>query len=134
MDWSLPGYSIHGIFQARVLEWGTIAFSEGKSNAHNRHILLDETSKSKGCCSTERGGEERALQRSSVNTQLVTFVFKGHTFSPHEKERGWSWAGLGWRGFLASRSQPGAQLPTVRCSEGLQVNTWGSLLCVLSAE
>ena len=24
---SLPGSSIHGIFQARVLEWGTIAFS-----------------------------------------------------------------------------------------------------------
>ena len=22
MDWSLPGSSIHGIFQARVLEWG----------------------------------------------------------------------------------------------------------------
>ena len=28
MDCSLPGFSIHGIFQARVLEWGTIAFSE----------------------------------------------------------------------------------------------------------
>ena len=26
-DCSLPGYSIHGIFQARVLEWGAIAFS-----------------------------------------------------------------------------------------------------------
>ena len=28
VDCSLPGYSIHGIFQARVLEWGAIAFSE----------------------------------------------------------------------------------------------------------
>ena len=28
MDWSLPGSSVHGIFQARVLEWGAIAFSE----------------------------------------------------------------------------------------------------------
>ena len=27
MDCSLPGSSIHGIFQARVLEWGAIAFS-----------------------------------------------------------------------------------------------------------
>ena len=27
MDCSLPGSSIPGIFQARVLEWGTIAFS-----------------------------------------------------------------------------------------------------------
>ena len=28
MDCSLPGSSIHGIFQARVLEWGAIAFFE----------------------------------------------------------------------------------------------------------
>ena len=28
MDCSLPGSSIHGIFQARVLEWGAIAFSQ----------------------------------------------------------------------------------------------------------
>ena len=27
MDCSPPGSSVHGIFQARVLEWGTIAFS-----------------------------------------------------------------------------------------------------------
>ena len=27
MDCSAPGSSIHGIFQARVLEWGAIAFS-----------------------------------------------------------------------------------------------------------
>ena len=27
-DCSLPGSSIHGIFQARVLEWGAIAFSD----------------------------------------------------------------------------------------------------------
>ena len=28
MDFSLPGSSIHGIFQARVLEWVAIAFSK----------------------------------------------------------------------------------------------------------
>ena len=28
MDCSLPGSPIHGIFQARVLEWGAIAFSD----------------------------------------------------------------------------------------------------------
>ena len=27
MDCSPPGSSVHGIFQARVLEWGAIAFS-----------------------------------------------------------------------------------------------------------
>ena len=28
MDCSLPGSSVHGSFQARVLEWGAIAFSD----------------------------------------------------------------------------------------------------------
>ena len=38
MDCSLPGSSVHGIFQARVLEWGAIAFSgeylESYTNTH----------------------------------------------------------------------------------------------------
>ena len=28
IDCSPPGSSVHGIFQARVLEWGAIAFSQ----------------------------------------------------------------------------------------------------------
>ena len=31
MDCSLPGSSVHGIFQARGLEWGAIVFSRGSS-------------------------------------------------------------------------------------------------------
>ena len=30
MDCSLPGSSVHGIFQARVLEWGAVVGREGK--------------------------------------------------------------------------------------------------------
>ena len=30
MDYSPSGSSIHGIFQARVLEWGAIAFSKAR--------------------------------------------------------------------------------------------------------
>ena len=30
MDCSPPGSSIHGIFQARVLEWVAVSFSRGK--------------------------------------------------------------------------------------------------------
>ena len=33
MDCSPPGSSAHGIFQARVLEWGSIAFSESNSTS-----------------------------------------------------------------------------------------------------
>ena len=34
MDRSLPGSSVHGILQARVLEWGAIAVSDGVLNIH----------------------------------------------------------------------------------------------------
>ena len=41
MDCSLPGSSVHGIFQARVLEWGAIAFSHFL-------LILVQTSSSNG--------------------------------------------------------------------------------------
>ena len=34
MDCSPPGSSVHGIFQARVLEWGAIAFSENVTGSN----------------------------------------------------------------------------------------------------
>ena len=39
MDCSLPGSSVHGIFQARVLEWGAIAFSTTPSYLLLIHLL-----------------------------------------------------------------------------------------------
>ena len=41
MDCSLPGSSAHGIFQARALEWGAIAFSK---------CTKLEGKKTNGCC------------------------------------------------------------------------------------
>ena len=43
MDCSLPGSSIHGIFQARVLEWGAIAFSKecAKVGIKERIIIVN---------------------------------------------------------------------------------------------
>ena len=40
MDCSPPGSSIHGIFQARVLEWGTIAFSITIAGLLQKHSML----------------------------------------------------------------------------------------------
>ena len=37
MDCSLPGYSVHGILQARILKWVTISFS---TYGENRPIYL----------------------------------------------------------------------------------------------
>ena len=36
VDYSLPSFSVHGILQARVLEWVTISFSRGSSWPRNR--------------------------------------------------------------------------------------------------
>ena len=44
MDYSLPGSSIHGIFQAKVLEWGAGPITswqiDGKTMVTVRHFIL----------------------------------------------------------------------------------------------
>ena len=40
MDCSLPGSSVHGIFQARVLEWVAISFSRGSSLTQGSNLDL----------------------------------------------------------------------------------------------
>ena len=40
MDCSLPGSSVHGIFQARVLEWGAIALSDKNRQDESIHRSL----------------------------------------------------------------------------------------------
>ena len=49
MDYSLPGSSVHGIFQARVLEWVAISFSRDLPNPGfelRSHALQADTSPS----------------------------------------------------------------------------------------
>ena len=43
MDCSPPGPSIHGIFQARVLEWGAIAFSDIYIYFTINHVEVNES-------------------------------------------------------------------------------------------
>ena len=40
MNCSLPGSCVHGIFQARVLEWGAIAFSRGSEGGSFQPLQL----------------------------------------------------------------------------------------------
>ena len=54
MDCSLPGSSVHGIFQARVLEWGAIAFSRASYSTHKlggrRNLRDEKLRKGSGLC------------------------------------------------------------------------------------
>ena len=40
MDYSLPGSSVHGILQARILEWVAIPFFRGSSQPRAQTLLL----------------------------------------------------------------------------------------------
>ena len=43
MDCSLLGSSVHGIFQARVLEWGATAFSTGGTSGKKKKTTHTHT-------------------------------------------------------------------------------------------
>ena len=51
VDWSLPGSSTHGIFQARALEWGAIAFSTMQETLVQFLGPEDPLEKKKATCS-----------------------------------------------------------------------------------
>ena len=66
MDCSLPGSSIHGIFQARVLGWGAIAFSGVDSR-----------------------GIKKNTQKTEAHRHLFNLITTGVSWFPWEKLR-WS--------------------------------------------
>ena len=41
MDYSLPGSSLHGIFQAKILQWVAISYSRGTYLLHLLHWQVD---------------------------------------------------------------------------------------------
>ena len=60
MNCSLPGSSVHGIFQARVLEWGAIAFS---CNAGDPASIP-------GLGRSPEGGSDNPLQNSCLENTM----------------------------------------------------------------
>ena len=76
MDCSLPGSSVHGIFQAKVLKWGAIAFSAFGPYFTSNHLkpssgdLIDF-----GMCVEELLLIRivKQLEKTEVIVKLVTF-------------------------------------------------------------
>ena len=58
MDCSLTGSSVHGIFQARVLEWGAIAFSEKGQNEDTKHNVVENAKEARWLASRHLGGSQ----------------------------------------------------------------------------
>ena len=69
MDCSLPGSSVHGIFQARVLEWGAIAFS-----VTDLYLSLNEQ------------GKVSPWDMGDMVSRDVSTVNLGHRASDHHRQ------------------------------------------------
>ena len=68
MDYSSPGFSVHGIFQARILKWVAISYSRGSLRPrHQTHIFT--TAHHYACRSAENTQE-------TTSTQLIIVLFK----------------------------------------------------------
>ena len=76
MDCSLPGSSVRGIFQARVLEWVAISFFRGSSQPRNwtqvsciagRCLTVWATREASSAHFTDRGKTDKSLVRKSVH-------------------------------------------------------------------
>ena len=65
MDCSLPGSSVHGIFQARALEWSAIAFSLLLSGGHKTNKPMKN--KIKPNFDKPHSAEKFQLSKSSIS-------------------------------------------------------------------
>ena len=63
MDCSLSGSSVHGIFEARVLEWIAISFSRGSSRPRNQTWVSRIAGRCFTIWATREGPKERQCQR-----------------------------------------------------------------------
>ena len=91
MDCSLPGWSINGIFQARVLEWGAIAFS----------AIFNEPDLKNTTQNTEEWYTVIINQVSFVKTlRMITLILTDRippAQGPCRESRRWTWTdGLTW--------------------------------------
>ena len=70
MDCSLPGSYVHGIFQARVLEWDAIAFSESSHLDTIKRESKKEKKKNMYACD-ENSGDSLSSRVHTCNIQKV---------------------------------------------------------------
>ena len=81
MNYSLPGSSIHGIFQARVLEWVAISFSRRSSQPRD----WTQVSRIVGRCFTVWATRVAYLQMATfIHMFLYTRFINTHIFLLHQ--------------------------------------------------
>ena len=86
MDHSLPGSSVHGIFQARVLEWAAISFSRGSSQPRDR----TQVSRLVGRCFIVWATREAYTVCKTVNGKLL-YDTRSPAWRSVTALEGWDW-------------------------------------------
>ena len=116
MDCSLPGSSVHGIFQARVLEWGAIAFS----------VFTGQLASNKEKTDAARTLYQLGWEFTKCHSRYILLILSSHRTNQRLLGRKtdpttWRWGGMHARGWerlsrptvttACPDSQPSSQLP-----------------------
>ena len=91
VDGSPPGSSVHGILQARILEWVAISFSRGSSRPRDRTQVSHITGRCFNLCTTREALKYKnaVSQKTSYrDTELQIQVLTSKT-SREERKPGW---------------------------------------------
>ena len=117
MGCSLPGFSVHAIFQARVLEWVAISFSWGSSQPKDR---------TQACCIAGRpftvwATREVRQPRQHIKKQRHYFANKGPSSQGYgfSSDHVWTWE-LDYKTKLSAE-----ELMLLKC--GVGEDSWESL-------
>ena len=85
MDYSLPGSSFHGIFQARVQEWGAIALSEFNSDDHYIYYCGQQSLRRNGVAIIVNKRVQKAVLGCNLkNDRMISVHFQGKPFNIRE--------------------------------------------------
>ena len=113
MDYSLPGSSAHGIFQAIVLEWIAISFSRGSSQSRDRtqvsHIVDTLPSEPPGMSINSH-----KYRQIVAGVILGIFWILKKIFPIHSVQFSCSIMSNSLRPYVVQRARPPCPLPTPR--------------------
>ena len=75
MDYSPPGFSVHGILQARILEWVAVPFSRGSSQPRDQTQDFPHCRQNLYCLSHQESHTQLSVVYSSLlNSQLLRWI------------------------------------------------------------
>ena len=73
VDYSPPGSSVHGILQARILEWVAISFSRGSSQPRDRTKVSRSVGRHFNLWATREGPNKMPEKETKVNKMLKNY-------------------------------------------------------------